>query len=108
MSRDTDTTDGDDTPPTDPDRSRRRGFDRRLLSDLSVNVVPIAIIAVFTLLFVVAWPTEGIGDSVLLFHGGLVGGVVVVSVVAGWAITRKRAPLEGSAARNYDDESETG
>lgn len=107
MSRETDTADGDDTPPTDPDRSRRRGFDRRLLSDLSVNVVPIAIIAVFTLLFVVAWPADGIGDSVLLFHGALVGGVVVVSVVAGWAITRKRAPLEGSAARDFDDESET-
>lgn len=104
MARETDTVDREDSS-EDQDRDGGRRFDRQLVSDLSINVVPIVIIAVFTLLFVVRWPT-GPGDSVLLFHGALVGGVVLVSAVAAWAIRRKDSPLEGSAARNYDPESD--
>jgi len=104
MSRDA--TDRDDDSPAAPDRDGRSEFDGELLSDLSVNVIPIGIIAVFTLLFVVFWPSSGVGDSVLLFHAALVCGVVVVSVVAGWAIRRLGSPLEGSASRSYDTESE--
>lgn len=103
MSRENDATDSDADPPAAPDE--QGGVDRDLLSDLSVNVVPIGIIAAFTLL-VVFWPPGGASDSVLLFHGALVGGVVLVSVVAGWAIKRLGSPLEGSAARSYDSESE--
>lgn len=101
MARDTDP---DDDSPAGADREEQRGFDTQLLSDLSVNVVPIGIIVAFTLLVVVA-PAGEAGDSVLLFHAALIGGVVLVSVVAGWAITRQGSPLEGSAARSYDEES---
>ncbi len=97
-------TDPDDSP-TAPDREERRGFDGQLLSDLSVNVVPIAIIVAFTLLVVVA-PAGEAGDSVLLFHAALICGVVLVSAVAGWAIASQRSPLEGSVARSYDGESD--
>ena len=98
-------TDPDDDPPTRSDREERRGFDTQLLSDLSVNVVPIGIIVAFTLLVVVA-PAGEVGGSVLLFHAALIGGVVLVSVVAGWAITRLDSPLEGSASRSYDTGSD--
>jgi hypothetical protein len=98
-------TDPDDDAPASSDREEQRGFDTQLLSDLSVNVVPIGIIVAFTLLVVVA-PAGGAGDSVLLFHAALIGGVVLVSVVAGWVITRQGSPLEGSAARSYDEESD--
>jgi hypothetical protein len=107
MSRDTGSKDrADNGPSVARDRKKRRGFDRQLLFDLSVNVVPIGIIAVFTLFFVVLSPTGGVGDSVLLFHGALIGGVVLVSVIAGWVIKKMDSPLEGSAARSYDTESD--
>ncbi|MBB6645996.1 DUF6684 family protein [Halobellus ruber] len=106
MSRETDVNDGDDATSAASKPDGRREFDRELLSDLSVNLVPIGIIAVFTLLFVVLRPAGDVSDSVIVFHAALVGGVVLVSVVAGWAITRKRSPLEGSAARSYDTESD--
>ena len=98
-------TDPDDDSPAGAGREEQRGVDTELLSDLSVNVVPIGIIVAFTLLVVVA-PAGEVGGSVLFFHAALIGGVVLVSVVAGWAITRQRAPLEGSAARSYDEESD--
>ena len=98
-------TDPDDDSPAGSDWDEQRGFDRRLLSDLSVNVVPIGIIVAFTLL-VVFVPAGEASDSVLLFHAALVGGVVLVSVVAGGGITRQNSPLEGSAARSYDTESD--
>ena len=79
-------------------------FDRELLSDLFVNVVPIAIIAVFVLMFGLLSPANGSGDPLLLFHGGLIGGIVLVSVVAGWLISGEDGPLEGSAANDYDGE----
>ncbi|SEP22852.1 hypothetical protein SAMN05216388_10492 [Halorientalis persicus] len=89
---------------SDPD-SDRSGFDRQLLSDLFVNVVPIAIIAAFVLMFgLFSSGGEG-GDPLLLFHGALIGGVVLVSVVAGWIISGEDSPLEGSAANEYDSES---
>jgi len=107
MSQETDAPEpADDDPSSVPDRDERRRFDRELLSDLSVNVVPIVIIAVFTLGFLVFWPAGEATDPVLLFHAVLVVGVVLVSVVAGWTIGRKDSPLEGSAARSYDGESE--
>jgi hypothetical protein len=106
MSRETDVSDHDDDASAASNPDERQGFDRELLSDLSVNVVPIGIIAVFTLLFVVLRPAGDISDSVIAFHAALVGGVVLVSIVAGWAISRMRSPLEGSAARSYDSESD--
>lgn len=81
------------------------GFDGRLLSDLAVNVIPIGIIVALTGVMV-AFSPGGAGESVLLFHGALIGGVVVVSVVAGWAVGRVGSPLEGSAGRRYDTESD--
>jgi len=95
----------DDDPPAGSDREEQRGFDAQLVSDLSVNVVPIGIIVAFTFLIVVA-PAGEVGGSVLLFHTALIGGVVLVSVVAGWAITGLDSPLEGSASRSYDTESD--
>ena len=104
MSQESDSGDRTDDDPSDPE-SDRGGLDRDLLSDLSVNAIPIVIIVAFTAVVVVFSP-GGAGDSVLLFHGALIGGVVLVSVVAGWAITRLGSPLEGSAARDYDAESD--
>jgi len=107
MDGDTDAETGDDG---DPSAASDRGagpsgLDRDLLSDLSVNAIPLGIIVAFTLVVVVA-PPGGAGRSVLLFHGALIGGVVLVSAVAGWAIRRLGAPLEGSAARSYDTDSD--
>lgn len=104
MARETDPTDrGGDDAPDATGEDDRRGLDGQLLSDLSVNLVPIVIIIAFTLLFLALAPGD-VGDTVLLFHGALIGGVVLVSLVAGWAIRRKQAPLEGSAARRYDED----
>jgi hypothetical protein len=77
-----------------------------LLSDLFVNVVPIAIIAAFVLMFGLLSPASGSGDPLLLFHGALIGGIVLVSVVAGWVISREDSALQGSAANDYDGESD--
>lgn len=104
MSRETDATDRTDDDPSDRD-PERRSLDTDLLSDLSVNAIPVGIIVAFTAVVVVFSP-GGAGDSVLLFHGALIGGVVLVSVVAGVAIKRLGSPLEGSVARSYDDGSE--
>lgn len=80
-------------------------FDTELLSDLFVNVVPIAIIAAFVLLFNRRSPGEG-GDPLLLFHSALIGGIVLVSLVAGWIIRGEDSPLEGSAATDRDGEAD--
>lgn len=90
------------------------------LSDLFVNVVPIAIILVFVLLFTVLSPLDSDGgDPLVVFHTALIAGVVLVSVAAGWVIHREDAPLQGSAARDspvqsgsstrpgHDDETST-
>ncbi|MFB6127541.1 MAG: DUF6684 family protein [Halolamina sp.] len=95
--------DSPESPDADAERS---GFDAGLLSDLFVNAVPIVIIAAFVVAFGFLSPVGGRGDPLVLFHGALVGGVVLVSVVAGWVIARQDDPLEGSAARSFDDESE--
>jgi len=105
MVRETKATDRDDAP-GDPPQDEKQGLDGQLLSDLSVNVVPIGIIAAFTLLFLLLSPEGAVGDSVLLFHAALIGGVVIVSAIAGWAIGRNDSPLEGSATRSYDAESD--
>jgi hypothetical protein len=89
---------------SDPERSAS-GFDGRLLSDLAVNAIPIGIIVALTAVMVVFSP-GGAGESVLLFHGALIVGVVAVSVVAGWAVGRLGSPLEGSAGRRHDTESD--
>lgn len=96
----------DDDPSDSPERSAVRDtVDGQLVSDLSVNAIPIGIILAFTAVVVVFSPTDEVGGSVLLFHGALIGGVVLVSGVAGWTIRRLGAPLEGSAARSYDADS---
>jgi hypothetical protein len=100
MSRDTDTPDAtseasDES--ADSDDTGGRVFDRQLLSDLSINVVPIVIIAAFVLMFGLLSPA-GEGDPLVLFHGALVVGVVLVSLVSGWLIRREDSPLEGSVA----------
>ena len=96
---------GDNPPESSGQDGGQDGPDGDLLSDLSVNAAPIGIIVAFTLVVVVFSP-GGAGDSVLLFHGALIGGVVVVSAVAGWAIRRGDSPLEGSAGRSNDTSSE--
>jgi hypothetical protein len=90
---------------TEPDGVSDRVFDGELLSDLFVNAVPIAIIAAFVLMFGLLSPA-GEGDPLVLFHGALVAGVVLVSVVSGWLIRREDSPLEGSAATDPGTESE--
>lgn len=100
--RDTQT---DQTPPGDPDPG---DSSTDVLSDLLVNVVPIGIILVFLFVFTVLSPLGGGGggDPLVLFHGALIGGVVLVSAVAGWVIRQEDAPLQGSAAR--DDPIQSG
>jgi hypothetical protein len=99
--RDTQT---DQTPPGDPDSG---DSSTDVLSDLLVNVVPIGIILVFLFVFTVLSPLGGDGgDPLVLFHGALIGGVVLVSAVAGWVIRQEDAPLQGSAAR--DDPIQSG
>jgi len=90
----------------------RRRFDGALLSDLSVNAVPIAILVALVAAFAALSPGES--APLLLFHGALIAGVVVVSAVAAWAIRRADGPLRGSAAdaggdgraRSGDDDGE--
>lgn len=79
--------------------------DRQLLSDLSINVVPIVIIAAFVLVFGLL-SSEGSGP-LLLFHAGLIGGVVLVSAIAGWVISREDGELVGSAAKTRDTDSDS-
>jgi hypothetical protein len=106
MSRDTESAEtGGETQP-DNSNAGRSGFDRQLLSDLFVNVVPIAIIAAFVLMFGLFSSGGAGGDPLLLFHGALIGGVVLISVVAGWVISREDSPLEGSAANDREGESD--
>lgn len=74
-----------------------------LLSDLSVNAIPIVILGVFVSLFWVWAPLGGEGgDPLLLFHVALVVGVVAVSALAGWVIRRQDQPLQGSAGRREE------
>jgi hypothetical protein len=104
MSRETDTAASDDDPAAEPESSAGwSGFDWQLLSDLSVNVVPIVIILALVLLFNVLSPTNGDGEPLVLFHTALIGGVVLVSIVAGWIISGEDSALEGSAASGHDD-----
>jgi len=76
----------------------------QLVSDLFVNVVPIAIIAAFVLMFGLLSP--GGDDPLLFFHGALIVGVVLVSAVAAWIIHGEDSPLEGSAAGETAADSE--
>ncbi|MEZ3145584.1 DUF6684 family protein [Halobaculum sp. MBLA0143] len=74
-----------------------------LVSDLSVNVIPILILAVFVSLFWVWSPLGGEGgDPLLLFHAALIVGVVAVSAVAGWVIRKQDQPLQGTAGRREE------
>ncbi|MEZ3117332.1 DUF6684 family protein [Halobaculum sp. MBLA0147] len=106
--RDTDRSDSpagtDSTDPTATESGEAGSvFDTELLSDLSVNAVPIVIIVVFLSAASLFGPIGGGGERLALFHGALIGGVVLVSVVAGWVIRRADGQLEGSAAQTYDD-----
>lgn len=106
MSRESDTAErATDGPSENTDSSAdQQRFDSQLLSDLFVNVVPIAIIAAFVLMFGLLSPAGG--DPLLLFHGALIGGVVLVSIVAGWVISNEDGELEGSAGSSHNGESE--
>jgi hypothetical protein len=76
------------------DVSHREVFDGRTLSDLFVNLVPVAIIAVFVGLFS-ALPLYGSGSEPLLaFHAAIVLGVALVSYVAARAIAGDERRLE--------------
>jgi hypothetical protein len=90
------------------DREGDDGADdeRGLLSDLFVNAVPIAILAAFVAMFALLSPGSGESDPLLLFHGALVVGIVLVSAVAGWVIRREDAPLQGSAADVSDGDGD--
>lgn len=103
MNRETDAS-GTSEESSEPEPSAS-GFDGRLLSDLTVNAIPVGIIGALTAVMMVFSP-GGAGESVLLFHGALIGGVAAVSVVAGWAVGRLGSPLEGSAGRRYETESD--
>lgn len=94
----------DDERPTEQESDPAPHFDKQLLSDLSVNVIPIIIIAAFVLVFALISPENG--DPLLLFHAALVGGVVLVSAVAGWVISREDGELDGSVASNHGTDSE--
>jgi len=104
-----DTADTTDRPadeaPTEQESDTASHVDRQLLSDLSINVVPIVIIAAFVLVFGLV-SSEGSGP-LLLFHAALIGGVVLVSAVAGWVISREDGELVGSAASTRDTNSDT-
>lgn len=105
MSRETDadgTASGDSAEST----SSTAVFDRELLSDLFVNAVPILIVVVFLLVFTVQSPLDGGSDPLWLFHGALIGGVVLVSIVAGWVIRNEDQPLEGTAGRRDDSDDD--
>jgi hypothetical protein len=78
------------------DDSGRRVLTRDGLSDISINAVPIVIIAAFVLKFGLLGP--GGDDPLILFHVALVVGVVVVSCVSARIIRGEREPLQGSAA----------
>lgn len=105
MADETTTTEhADDERPTDQESEPASHVDRQLLSDLSVNVIPIIIIAAFVLIFGLLSPESG--DPLLLFHGVLIGGVVLVSAVAGWVISREDGELDGSVTNNPETDSE--
>jgi hypothetical protein len=79
------------------DVSHREVFDGRTLSDLFVNLVPVAIIAAFVGLFSLL-PLYGSGSEPLLaFHAAIVLGVALVSYVAARAIAgdERRLELQG-------------
>jgi hypothetical protein len=94
----------DDERLTEQESETASHFDGQLLSDLSVNIVPIIIIAAFVLIFGLSSP-EG-SDPLLLFHAALVGGVVLVSIVAGWVISREDSELTGSVASTHGTDSD--
>lgn len=94
----------DDERSTEQESESSPHFDKQLLSDLSVNIFPIIIIAAFVLIFGLLSPESG--DPLLLFHAALVGGVVLVSVVAGWVISREDSELDGSVASDRGTDSD--
>lgn len=106
MPEKTDTTNHSDDGPTEQESEPASHSDRQILSDLSVNLVPIIIIAAFVLIFGLSSPERS--DPLLLFHAAVVGGVVLISIVAGWVISREDSELTGSVASthgtNSDDE----
>lgn len=105
MSEKTNTTNhSDDERPTEQDSETTSHVDRQLLSDLSVNIVPIIIIAAFVLIFGLISPESS--DPLLLFHAALVGGVVLVSIVAGLVISREDSELNGSVASAHRTDSD--
>jgi len=83
-----------------------RWLDAQLLSDLFVNAVPIAILVAFVAAFALLSPGAGESDPLLLFHGALIVGIVLVSAVAAWVIRREDAPLSGSAGHSLDEGDE--
>lgn len=100
----TDTTEhADDERPTEQDSETAPHFHRERLSDLSVNIGPIIIIAVVVLIFGLISPKSG--DPLFLFHAVLVCGVVV-SAVAGWMISREDSELGGSVASRPETDSD--
>ena len=107
MARESNTLETDDGSSEAADSGTDEGrFDAGLLSDLFVNVIPIAIIVAFVLLFNLFSPGGEGGDPLLLFHGAMIGGIVLVSIVAGYIIRGEDSPLEGSAATGHDTDSD--
>lgn len=92
---------------SDPD-GERSVFSRQMLSDLSVNAVPILIIAAFVGLFAVLAPESG-AEPLLGFHLALVVGIVVVSYVAAQAVAATGEELDGErAVQLYGESDEDG
>jgi hypothetical protein len=106
MRRETDAAERGDDPSETADSDGKRWVDAQLLSDLFVNAVPIAILVAFVAAFALRSPGGGESDPLLLFHAALIGGIVLVSVVAGRVIRREDGPLEGSAGDSLDGEGE--
>lgn len=89
----------------DPD-DERSVFSRQTLSDLSINAVPILIIAAFIGLFALLAPESG-AEPLLGFHLALATGVVIVSYVAAKAIAATGDELDGEqAVQLYGDDGD--
>jgi len=77
----------------DAGRDPRSVLSGRTLSDLSVNAVPIAMVAAFVVGFGVVSPSGIDSDPLLGFHAALVAGVVLVSYVAARAVVASGGDL---------------
>jgi hypothetical protein len=90
---------------SDPD-DERSVVSRETLSDLSINAVPILMVAAFVGLFALLAPESG-AEPLLSFHLALAAGIVLVSYVAARAIAATGEELDGErSVQLYGDDAE--